>query len=118
MGSIAGAGNYALGSKQLTVGSNNLSTVVSGQITDGGVFGGTGGSLVKVGTGILTLSGNNTYTGATTINGGTLDVSNSIAASSLTSVNAGGTLTGAGTVGSARSIPAASSRQARAPVRQ
>ena len=51
-GSIAGAGTYFLGSKQLTVGSNNLSTTVSGTIQDGGMFGGVGGSLVKVGTGI------------------------------------------------------------------
>jgi hypothetical protein len=34
--SIAGAGNYFLGSNQLTVGSNNLSTTVSGVISDCG----------------------------------------------------------------------------------
>jgi outer membrane autotransporter protein len=73
-GSIAGAGAYFLGSKQLTVGSNNLSTTVSGIIQDGGEAGGVGGSLVKVGTGTLTLSGANTYTGGTTINGGTLQL--------------------------------------------
>jgi autotransporter-associated beta strand protein len=65
-GSIAGAGTYQLGGNQLTVGSNNLSTTVSGAIVDGGTFGGTGASLVKVGSGVLTLSGTNTYTGATT----------------------------------------------------
>ncbi len=69
-GSIAGAGLYSLGSKQLTVGSNNLSTTVGGVIADGGVGGGTGGSLVKVGTGTLTLGGANTYTGGTTVTGG------------------------------------------------
>ena len=38
-GSIAGAGNYFLGSNQLTVGSNNLSTTVSGVISDCGPTG-------------------------------------------------------------------------------
>ena len=33
-GSIAGAGTFNLGSKQLTVGSNNVSTTVSGLIED------------------------------------------------------------------------------------
>ena len=74
-GSIAGAGQYFLGSNELTVGSNNLSTTVTGVIADGGSAGGTGGSLVKVGTGVLALAGTNTYTGGTTINGGTLSVS-------------------------------------------
>jgi autotransporter-associated beta strand protein len=98
-GSIAGAGSYFLGANALTVGSNNLSTAVSGVIADGGTGGGTGGALVKVGTGTLTLSGVNTYTGATTVNAGTLEVDGSIAPSSLLSVNNGGTLIGTGTVG-------------------
>lgn len=102
-GSIEGAGTYYLGDKQLTVGGNNLSTIVSGIISDGscGCFGpgGIGGSLVKVGSGTLTLAGINTYTGATTVNGGALIVDGSTAASVLTTVNAGGTLGGSGIVG-------------------
>ena len=82
-GSIAGAGAYFLGSKQLTVGSNNLSTTVSGIIQDGGSSGGVGGSLVKVGTGTLTLSGANTYTGGTTINVGTLQLGDGGASGSI-----------------------------------
>jgi autotransporter-associated beta strand protein len=63
-GSIEGAGTFSLGSNQLTVGSNNLSTTVSGVIR------GTGGSLVKIGSGTLTLDGGNSYTGATVVTGG------------------------------------------------
>jgi len=65
-GSISGAGTYNLGSKELTVGSDGLSTEVNGLIE------GAGGSLVKVGTGTLTLTGNNTYSGGTTIQAGAL----------------------------------------------
>src|SRR6202040_916062 len=65
-GSIQGAGNFSPGSNQLTVGSNNLSTEVSGVIR------GTDGSLIKTGAGILELSGVNTYTGPTTGNAGAL----------------------------------------------
>ncbi|HEY1543258.1 MAG TPA: autotransporter domain-containing protein, partial [Xanthobacteraceae bacterium] len=98
-GSIEGAGTYSLGSKQLTVGSLDTSTTVSGQIEDGGTAGGVGGSLDKVGTGTLTLSNpNNTYTGATTIDGGTLTVTGSIASSSGVAINAGATLNGTGLV--------------------
>jgi autotransporter-associated beta strand protein len=98
-GSIEGAGTISLGSKNLAVGGNDLSTTFSGVVQDGGIVGGTGGSLTKTGAGTLTLAGANTYTGATTVNGGTLAVNGSIASSVLTTVNAGGTLAGTGTLG-------------------
>ena len=94
VGSIEGGGTYLLGANQLTTGTNDLSTTVSGQI-----FGLLGGSLVKTGSGTLTLSGLNAYTGPTTVNDGSLIVNGSIAASSLTTVNDGATLGGNGVVG-------------------
>jgi len=53
-----------------------------------------GKSLTKKGAGTLILSKENTYTGATTINAGTLrtDIANAFAASSAVTVNAGATL--------------------------
>lgn len=96
-GSIHGAGDYIIGvGNTLTVGSNNLSTEVSGIIADTCGCPGGPGSLVKVGTGTLTLSGINTYTGTTTVNAGTLVVNGSIATSSLLTVRAGGTVGGTG----------------------
>ena len=105
-GSIEGAGTFNLGSKQLTVGSLNTSTTVSGVIEDGfpGGGGDVGGSLVKVGTGTLTLTGVNPYTGGTTVSGGALvvgDFANPTAALSgggPISVGPGGTLGGYGSV--------------------
>ncbi|NDA39477.1 MAG: hypothetical protein EBX86_05295, partial [Actinobacteria bacterium] len=69
IGSIAGAGTVSLSSYTLTAGGDNTSTTVSGSIT------GTGGALTKTGSGTLTLSGNNSYTGATTISAGALRAS-------------------------------------------
>ncbi len=89
-GSIAGAGSYILGANELTVGSNNLSTEVSGAISGAG-------ALVKVGTGMLTLSGANTYSGGTTIAGGILAVNGQIGGT--LEVLAAGRLQGTGTVG-------------------
>jgi autotransporter-associated beta strand protein/T5SS/PEP-CTERM-associated repeat protein len=56
------------------------------------------GTLSKAGAGTLTLTGNSSYTGATTVSAGTLSVNGSIASSALT-VNAGGTIGGNGIIG-------------------
>ena len=82
------------GDPTFTVGAGDTDTI-SGIIADGG----TPGDVVKNGDGTLVLSATNTYTGATTIDAGTLNVAGSIASSSLTTVNSGGTLVGTGTVG-------------------
>jgi uncharacterized protein with beta-barrel porin domain len=59
------------------------------------------GSIFKDFAGTLTLSGANTYSGATFVDGGTLEVDGSIAHSSTVFVNSGGTLAGTGTVSNA-----------------
>ena len=61
---------------------------------------GTGGVVNQSGSGALVLSGANTYTGATNVTAGTLDVTStgSLAAGSTVNVATGGTLAGAGII--------------------
>jgi autotransporter-associated beta strand protein len=75
VGSIEGNGIVFLGERQLITGSNDLSTTFSGTIQDSADprF---PGSLQKIGNGTLTLSGQNTYTGDTTVKGGKLVIAN------------------------------------------
>jgi autotransporter-associated beta strand protein len=96
VGSMEGNGHVFLGSRKLTVGSNNLNTTFSGSIQDGGI----GGSLAKTGTGELVLARRNTYTGGTIITRGHLTVNNqggSATGSGPVQIN-GGFLSGAGAI--------------------
>jgi autotransporter-associated beta strand protein len=98
--SLTGAGQVFLGGNELTLGRDNANVTFGGDISDGGIaFNAAGASLVKVGTGTLALTGNNTYTGATTVNGGVLEVNSDLTSSSGVAVNSGGTLAGSGKVG-------------------
>jgi autotransporter-associated beta strand protein len=75
VGSIEGNGIIFLGKKKLINGTNDLSTFFSGTIQDS-ANARFPGSLQKIGNGTLTLSGQNTYTGDTTVKGGKLVVAN------------------------------------------
>lgn len=107
IGSLEGEGPVFLGSKNLSVGSNNLDTIYSGIIQDGGYIGDTGGTFTKVGAGSLTLRGASTYTGITTATGGTLVIANkagSATGTAAVNVNVGriggnGTIAGPLTLG-------------------
>lgn len=97
IGSLAGDGIVLLGSNapSLTIGTNNSTTVFSGQIQGNG-------SVVKTGSGTLTLTGANSYTGVTSVAAGFLKVSNpngSATGSGPVKIFDGATLGGSGIVG-------------------
>ncbi|MFY7818632.1 MAG: beta strand repeat-containing protein [Akkermansiaceae bacterium] len=76
---LAGA-DYA-GSQTYNIGAKNLDTTFQGLITNGS---GGNAHIIKSGSGSLTLTGANTYAGTTTVNSGTLAITNSSALGSDT----------------------------------
>jgi autotransporter-associated beta strand protein len=90
IGSLAGAGNVNIASPAVLIaGGNGTSTTFSGIIAGSGGF-------TKAGTGTMTLTGNNSYTGATVVAGGILEigVGGDIAQSSSVTTGFGAQLTG------------------------
>jgi autotransporter-associated beta strand protein len=66
VGEVSGSANSYMTGTAWTVGARNTDANYAGVIT--------GNSITKVGSGTWTLSGDNTYTGTTTISGGTLQI--------------------------------------------
>ncbi len=106
-------GTTTISAGTLQIGNGGTSGSILGDVTDnatlsfnrsnsysfGGVVSGSG-ALEQNGTGSTTLTATELYTGATTVNAGTLLVNGSIASSSGLTVNAGGTVGGIGTLSS------------------
>ena len=69
---IAGLSSASLASGGVTIDSQSYNITIPQALTDAG-----GGSLTKVGNGALTLTGANSYTGNTVINGGSLTIGSS-----------------------------------------
>jgi autotransporter-associated beta strand protein len=99
----AAIGGGSLGTNPVSVSAGGtLRADRTGSDQWGGAVSGAG-ALVKDNTGLLILTANNTYTGTTTINGGTLQVDGSLGATAVT-VAAGAQLSGTGIIGGAVSI--------------
>ncbi len=89
---ITNSGTLSLGTGGGRIDSNGFDVFSSAVFSGSGPF-------AKLGAGTLTLTGRQTYTGATTVAAGKLVVDGSISSSSLTTVQDGASLGGTGTIG-------------------
>ena len=94
IGTLSGSGRVDMGS----LGTGGLIINGSGSATYTGLIIGTGGDLTKNGAGAFTLTGNNTYSGKTTVAAGALIVNGSQPQSPIV-ISSVGTLGGSGVVG-------------------
>lgn len=98
-GTLRTTASFASGRSSSLTGAGTILTDAGTIFALGGVISGAGG-LTKAGTGILTLSGNNSYAGATNVGAGTLRINgDQSAATGLVTVASGATLAGGGTIG-------------------
>ncbi|MBU3595144.1 autotransporter-associated beta strand repeat-containing protein, partial [Polynucleobacter sp. 86C-FISCH] len=79
VGNIAGSNNIALATGRTLTVNQSGSTAYSGCIS------GSSAKLVKAGSGTVTLTGTNTYSGSTTVDAGTLQIGNGTANGSIAS---------------------------------
>lgn len=91
LGGLSGGGTIALGAGSLTVGGNDRDS------TFAGVMSGTGG-LIKRGSGVLALTGVNSFTGTTSVASGTLMLTETGGLAGSADIHSGSTFANAGRV--------------------
>jgi rhamnogalacturonan endolyase len=102
-GTIFGTCDETAGTQTWRVGGRNTDAIFAGTIVNGA----NAASVIKVGSGIWTLTGANTYTGNTTVSNGTLLVANTSGSGTgfgTVTVNFSGTLGGNGVVSGATTV--------------
>ena len=102
------SGNLFTISGDIALQGNNLTVNGTGNTLISGVIAGVanGSTLTKDGSGTLTLTGNDTFTRGTTVNGGTLLVNNTAGSGAVMVNNVGSTLGGIGTISGAVTVNA------------
>lgn len=114
LGALSGSGalagpqsNGGSGDTLYVIGGDNSDANFSGVISSNSAVAGSDVIVTKVGIGTLTLNGDSTYAGGTTVNAGTLRVNNPTGTGTGTGdleISAGATLTGTGLIGSATTV--------------
>ena len=89
-----GTNDLNFGAGAIALGATRQVTITAGTLIEGGAISGTGFGITKVGVGILTLNGNSTYTGATTVTAGELRFSPAVNTTSNTQVVLNGGILG------------------------
>lgn len=97
---VSGEAMTLSGNMDLGGGTTPATVSVANRLVAEGVL--SNGALTKQGSGVLRLTNTNTYTGATLVSAGTLEVLGSIAASSGATVQSGAILAGTGNIPSTR----------------
>lgn len=105
-GSSLNAGSFA---GTITAQNTSNATLNFNSTTDHTLSGVVSGALIlnKAGASVLTLTNDNTYSGATTVSAGTLSINGSLSSSTATVTINGGTLAGSGTIARPTTIAAA-----------
>jgi autotransporter-associated beta strand protein len=101
IGALSGGGTTG---GSVNIQGNTLTVGDQRDSTFGGIISGSGGSLSKQGTGILSLTNNSTYSGSTSVTAGSLFLNGSLTNTSGTSVSANATLAANGTIANGVSI--------------
>ncbi len=107
-GSLAGPqSNAGSGDTLYVIGGNNVSASFNGNISSNSAVAGSQVIVNKIGNGMFTLGGASTYTGGTTVNGGTLLATNLTGSATGTGdmeIQLNSTLAGNGIIGSATTV--------------